>query len=72
MDHDRLRGEISSKTIGAQAFIRYTIAMILIHHTMVFVLSAWSFAHFGLILLQILVSSVVSSVLIFLYDMIRK
>lgn len=72
MDHDRISGEINGQSIGIDNYIRYVIVLTLLHHAMVFLLSAWSFSHFGFTLLEIIVSSIISITLILGYDYIRK
>lgn len=72
LDHDRLHGEISSHTIGMQAFLKYAILLIIFMHVVVFFLSAWSFAHLGMTLLRIVVSSIVCALLVIGYDLTRK
>lgn len=72
MDYDRLTGEISGRSIGPENYIKYVVALVLIHHSMVFILSAWSFAHLWLTALTILVSSMLSIAMILGYDYARK
>lgn len=72
MDYDRLNGEVSGKTISMDAYIKYVAILVAIHHALVFVLSAWSFSHLWLVILQIVVSSFVSFGLIVGYELIRK
>lgn len=72
MDVDRLNSEINSRTIGLIGFLKYAIVLILLYHTMVVLLSAWSFIHIGLNFLQIILSSLVSGLLIIGYDILRN
>jgi len=55
----------SVKFIGLAPFIKYTIVMVFIHHTVLFSLEAFSFAHFWLLLLKVLLNVTFSSLLIF-------
>lgn len=71
LDYDRLTGEISGNTIGTENYIRYATLLIAVHHAVVFIVSAWSFAHIWMTLLTTLVSSIVSIILILGYDYIR-
>lgn len=71
MDYDRLTGEISGNTIGTENYIQYAAVLIVIHHAIVFLLSAWSFSHIWMTLLTTLVSALVSTILILGYDYVR-
>ena len=53
------------QTIVWRAFIKYTIAIVFIHHTVLFTLEAFSFQHFWLLLLKVLVNGMLTSLLIF-------
>ncbi len=72
MDDDRLNGEISSKTIGVVNFFRYAATLIIVYHILVVMLSAWSFAHIGMNLAQIALSSLLSGLIIIGYDILRN
>lgn len=72
MDDDRLNGEINSKTIGVMNFFRYAATLIVVYHVFVVMLSAWSFANLGMNLLQILLSSLLSGLIILGYDILRN
>lgn len=72
LEYERLNGEISRQTIGANAFVKYTILLVPTYHFVVFMLSAWGFSHIGWTLLQTVVSSIVSVLLVLGYDALRK
>ena len=67
-DKDRLNEQISSRTIGTEALIKYVVIGVLIHHLTVFSLAAWSFSHIGFVLLETLVSSIVTILIIIGYN----
>jgi len=69
-DHERLNSEINWLTISHETFVTYTITLILIHQITVSTLSAWGFQHFWMMLLQIVISSTVSFLLILGYNVI--
>lgn len=71
-DRERLIGDIDTQSIGVPDFIKYIVILVLLHHTMVFFLTAWSFSHFWFTLLEIVVSSAVSIVLIIGYDLMKN
>lgn len=72
MDDKRLKGEINSVTIGVVNYLKYSVGLILIYHLMVVMLNAWSFAHFGFNILQILFSSLLSGLMIIGYDILQS
>lgn len=72
MDHDRISGDINRQSIGAENFIRLVLILIPIHHGLVFAVSAWSIAHIGFTILEIVVSSLVTIALILGYDFTKK
>ncbi len=71
-DRERLTDEIDVRSIGVVNFVKYTILLVLLHHTMVFFLTAWSVQHFWFTLLEVVVSSVVSIILIIGGDLLRN
>lgn len=72
LEYERLNSEISSRTIGLNSFIKYSLLLVPAYHLMVFMLSAWGFAHIGWVLLQTVVSSIVCVLLIIGYNTLRK
>jgi rod shape-determining protein MreD len=54
----------SFHTFGVGAYIKYVVLMVLIHHTALFYLEAFSFAHFWITSLKILLSSFLTILLI--------
>ena len=66
-DKDRLNEQISLRSIGMEAILRYVVIMVIIHHLMVFALAAWSWSHIGFVLLETLVSSLVTILIIIGY-----
>ena len=67
-DKDRLNEQISSRAIGREALIKYVVIGVLIHHLTVFSLAAWSFSHIWFVLLETLVSSIVTIFIIIGYN----
>ena len=70
-DKDRLNEQISLRAIGMEALIKYVVILVLIHHLTVFMLAAWSWAHIGFVLLETLVSSMITISLIIAYNALR-
>ncbi len=70
-DKDRLNEQISLRSIGMEAILRYVVIMVIIHHLMVFALAAWSWSHIGFVLLETLVSSLITSLIIIGYNILK-
>ena len=70
-DKDRLNEQISLRSIGMEAMIKYVVILVIIHHLTVFSLAAWSWHHIGFILLETIVSSIVTIVMIIGYNALR-
>lgn len=70
-DKDRLTEQISLRVIGMEALIRYVVTLVLIHHLMVFLLAAWSWQHIGFVLLETVVSSSITIVVIVAYNILK-
>ena len=54
----------SFHTFGVSSFVKYVIVMVLIHHTLLFTLEAFSFVNFWIVLTKIILSSLVTILLI--------
>ncbi len=70
-DKDRLNEQVSLRAIGMEAFIKYTVTLVLIHHLTVFSLAAWSWHHIGFVLLETLVSSAITIFVIIGYNILK-
>lgn len=68
-DKDRLNEQITLRAIGMEAMIKYVVILVLMHHLSVFMMAAWSWSHIGFVLLETLVSSVITIALIIGYNM---
>ena len=71
-DIDRLKGAITINTIGVGNYFRLLAELIVVHHTIVFLLEAFTCAHFGITLLQIILSSLFSYAFILMFEYVRK
>jgi len=54
----------SFHTFGVSAYVKYVVLLIFVHHTTLFLLEAFSFYHFWLLLAKIVLSSLVTTVLV--------
>ena len=70
-DKDRLNEQLTLRTLGMEALIKYVVIMVLIHHLTVFSLAAWSLAHIGFVLLETLVSSILTMCIILGYNILK-
>ena len=70
-DKDRLNEQISLQATGMEAFLKYIVTLVLIHHLTVFMLAAWSLTHIGFVLAETLVSSLITILIIFGYNALR-
>ena len=67
-DTDRLNEQITLRSIGMEALIKYVAILVTIHHLMVFLLAAWSWSHIGFALLETLVSGTITILIIISYN----
>jgi rod shape-determining protein MreD len=70
-DKDRLNEQLTSRTMGMEAMIKYVVIMVLIHHFTVFMLAAWNWAHIGFVLIETAVSSVLTIGIILGYNILN-
>ena len=71
-EKDRLNEQISLRSIGFEAFLKYIVILVVVHHLVVFALAAWSWSHFGFVLLETLVSSLLTILLIIGYNLLSS
>jgi rod shape-determining protein MreD len=67
-DKDRLNEQICLRALGIEALIKYVVILVVIHHLTVFMLAAWSWAHIGFVLMETLVSGLITSAIIIGYN----
>ena len=71
-DIDRLKGAVTSDTIGMGNWMRILAILVAVHHIIVFMLEAFTFAHFGFTLLQIILSGIFSYAMLLMLEYLRK
>ena len=71
-DIDRMKGAVTISAIGSGNYHRLLAVLVVVHHTIVFMLEAFTFSHFGFTLLQIILSSLFSYALILMFEYLRK
>jgi len=62
----------SFRTFGLAAYLKFLIVMVLIHHTTLFLLEAFSFLNFWILSTKILLSSLVTILLIVGFQLLNK
>ena len=70
-DKDRLNEQINLHTIGMEALVKDIVIMVLIHHLTIFLLAAWSWHHIGFVVLETIVSSTVTILIIIGYNALK-
>ena len=70
-DKDRLNEQISLHAVGMEALIKYVVILVVLHHFVIFSLAAWSWCHLGFVLMETIVSSVITIAIIMGYNILR-
>ena len=70
-EHDRLNEQISLRAVGMIALLEYTVILVLLHHGLIFLLSAWSWHYIGTVILETLISSIVTVSVIIGFNALR-
>lgn len=58
-------------TLGIWPFMRYVLVALLLHHAVVYLLEAFTFAHIGYLLLRVLCSTLLTTMLVMSMEFIR-
>lgn len=70
-DIDRLNEAISMHVLGVKNMIKYVLILVFVHHAVVFLLAAWSWSHIGFVLIETIVSGIITSFIIIGYNILR-
>jgi rod shape-determining protein MreD len=70
-DIERVKGEVCGRTIGKIEYVKSLVVLTLIHHLLVFSLEAWSWSNWWMVLVQTLISSVLTIAILLGYDALR-
>ena len=70
-DIDRLNEAISMHVLGVENMIKYVLILVFVHHAVVFLPAAWSWSHIGFVLIETIVSGIISSFIIIGYNILR-
>lgn len=71
-DLERVKGEVCSATIGRMEYVRCLAILTMVHHLLVFSLESWSWHNWWIVLLQTLLSSVLTILIIMGYDIFKQ
>lgn len=71
-DIERIKGEITSKSIGRIEYVKYLALLTSVHHLLVFALEAWSWHNWWMVLIQTAISSVLTVVIVVIYDIFNR
>lgn len=71
-DLERVKGEVNSRSIGRIEYTKCLVFLVLTHHFMVFALEAWSWHNWWMVLLQTIISSALTILIILGYEIFRK
>ena len=71
-DNERLTDTPSSKSLGFITYLKLVVILVLVHHTAMFSLIAFSFHNWWITLIQIILSSIVTISLILGLDFLRR
>lgn len=69
---ERVKDDVCSRSIGRVEYIKCAVLLTVIHHFIVFSLEAWSLQNWWVVLLQTVVSSAMTLVVILGYDFLKK
>ena len=71
-DLERVKGEVCSASIGSIEYVKSLAILTVVHHLLVFSLESWSWHNWWIVLLQTLLSSVLTILIIMGYDIFKQ
>lgn len=71
-DLERVKGEVCSVSIGNIEYVKSLAILTVVHHLLVFSLESWSWHNWWIVLLQTLLSSVLTILIIMGYDIFKQ
>ncbi len=69
---ERVKNHISSQSIGRIEYAKCAILLTFIHHFIVFALEAWNWQHWWIIILQTIISTLLTLIIVIGYDRIKQ
>lgn len=71
-DLERVKGEVYIRSIGTIEYIRTLVFLTVLHHLMVFSLEAWSLHNWWMVIIQTLISSLMTLTIIIGYNIVKR
>ena len=71
-DIDRINGEVNGIVLGKIEYLQLSTILVFVHHTLVFLLEAFSFQHFAYTLLEIIISGLVTLLFVVGVDFLKR
>lgn len=71
-DLERVKGEVYIRSIGTIEYIRTLVFLTVLHHLMVFSLEAWSLHNWWMVIIQTLLSSLMTLTIIIGYNIVKR
>lgn len=71
-DVERIKDNLSSQNIGRAEYIKCAVILIVLHHFIIFSLETWNIQFWWMVLLQTLISSVMTLVIILGYEYLKR
>lgn len=71
-DLERVKGEICSACIGRIEYTKCFVILTLVHHLVVFALEAWSWQNWWMVIVQTLISSGLTILIVLGYEIFRR
>ncbi len=71
-DVERIKDNLSSQNIGRAEYIKCAVILTVLHHFIVFSLETWNIQLWWMVLLQTLISSVMTLVIILGYEYLKR
>ncbi len=68
---ERVKGEVCGRTIGYMEYTKCAVVLTIVHHSLVFALDMWNFGNWWIVLLQTLISSAITLLIVLGYDRLR-
>ena len=71
-DIERIKDHVMGRTIGTAEYAKCVVLLTVIHHFIVFALEAWSWSQWWIVLLQTLISSTMTIIILLGYDRLKQ
>ncbi|MBQ5387744.1 MAG: rod shape-determining protein MreD [Paludibacteraceae bacterium] len=71
-DIERIKDNVKGITIGTLEYAKIVVILTIIHHFIVFALEAWNWSQWWIVLLQTLISSAMTIIILLGYDRLKQ